>query len=144
MDIIWCYITCPCNSVSVATCAYALVIIYYGRSGTILNWGSLGIVVTLLWAGQPRNRGVVVASGKKSFFFSKVFRPALGPNPPSCSAGTGDFVPVGKVVGVQSSPLRLLPRSKINGAIRPHPCMLSWHGHGQLCLYQMCDKNESR
>ena len=111
---------------------------------TILNWGGLVVVVTQLWAGQLRNHDAIGASGKKVFFFSEVSLPALGTNPASCSAGTGDSFPVGKVAEVRSSPLCLLPWSKINGAIWPHHCMLSWHVQGQLYLCQMCDENSIR
>ena len=44
---------------------------------------------------------LLLPASEKFFFFSKVFRPALGPNPASCSADTGDSFPVGKVAGVK-------------------------------------------
>jgi hypothetical protein len=78
--------------------------------------------------GRPRNRGSV-PDRPRDFLYSKVWRPAVGPHPPSHQMYIGVSCPREKQPGREAdlSP-RLVPIKRILGALNALLHMFSWNG----------------
>lgn len=97
---------------------------------TVKRQDSIVDIVTRLWFGQSRNRGLIPAGVRVAVFQSILT--GSGANLASCPVGNRAFSPGIKLPECEADHLPLLPRLKIYGAILPFPNIPSWHAWGQL------------
>lgn len=96
---------------------------------TVKRQDSIVDIVTRLWVGQSRNRGLI-PSGLRIAVFQSV-QTGSGALPTSCSVGNRAFSPGINLPECEADHLPLLPELNIHGAILPFLNTPSWHAWGQ-------------
>jgi len=74
------------------------------------------------------DRGFESRQGLGIFLFITASRTALGPTQPPMQCATGALSLAVKRLGREADHVYLVARSRIRGAIPPHPNTLSWRG----------------
>ena len=93
----------------------------YKRSGN-----SIVCIFTRLYAGHPRNRGLISGRGQTFISYSQLPDRLWGP-PNLRFNGYGSYS--GWRVKL-TAPLHLLLKLRMSGALSPHPYMTSWRAEG--------------
>jgi hypothetical protein len=95
---------------------------------TVKRQDSLVGIVTRLWVGQSRNRGLIPAGLRIAVFQS--IQTGIGTLPSSCCGQQG-FFPRDKLARVWVWSLTSTPIVKNSWALLPFPNIPSWHAWGQ-------------
>jgi len=96
---------------------------------TVKRQDSILGIMTRLWVGQSRNRGLIPAGIRIAVFQN--IQTGSGVLPASCSVSNSAFSPGINLPECEADHLLLLPRLKIHGSILPFPIIPSWHAWGQ-------------